>query len=37
MLPFVTSSWRLPDVVMDLTLDVAGRGAYEVRERRDWV
>ncbi len=34
MLPFVTSTWRMPDVVMDLALDVAGRGAYEVRERR---
>jgi hypothetical protein len=34
MLPFVTSSWRMPDVVMDLALDPAGRGEYEVRERR---
>jgi hypothetical protein len=34
MLPFVTSSWRTPAVVMDLALDVQGRGAYEVRQRR---
>ncbi|MBM4050292.1 MAG: hypothetical protein FJ279_34790, partial [Planctomycetes bacterium] len=34
MLPFVTSSWKIPDVVMDLALDVKGRGSYEVIERR---
>jgi hypothetical protein len=34
MLPFVLSSWRMPDVVMDLALDVDGRGVYEVQERR---
>jgi len=34
MIPFVTSSWRMPDVIRDLALDVAGRGCYEVRERR---
>jgi hypothetical protein len=34
MLPFVTSSWRMPDVVMDLALDPNGRGDYEVQERR---
>ncbi len=34
MLPFVTSSWKMPDVVTDLTLDVKGRGSYEVSERR---
>lgn len=34
MLPFVTSSWKVPDVVMDLALDVKGRGSYEVMERR---
>ena len=34
MLPFVTSSWKMPDVVMDLALDVKGRGNYEVIERR---
>jgi hypothetical protein len=34
MLPFVTSSWKMPDVVMDLALDVKGRGSYEVTERR---
>jgi hypothetical protein len=34
MLPFVTSSWHMPDVVMDLALDISGRGDYEVRERR---
>lgn len=34
MLPFVTSSWKMPEVVMDLALDVKGRGSYEVNERR---
>lgn len=34
MLPFVTSSWRMPDVVRALALDPAGRGTYEVFERR---
>lgn len=34
MQPFVTSSWKMPDVVMDLALDVKGRGSYEVIERR---
>lgn len=34
MLPFVTSSWRMPDVVRDLALDPDGRGDYEVLERR---
>jgi hypothetical protein len=34
MLSFVTSSWRMPDVVRDMALDPAGRGTYEVLERR---
>lgn len=34
MQPFVTSSWKMPDVVMDLALDGKGRGNYEVIERR---
>ncbi len=34
MLPFATSSWRAPAVVMDLALDVQGRSAYEVSQRR---
>ncbi len=34
MLPFVTSSWKMPEVVMDLALDVKGRGTYDVNERR---
>lgn len=34
MLPFVTSSWRMPDVVRDMALDPDGRGIYEVVERR---
>lgn len=34
MIPFVTSSWKMPEVVMDLALDVKGRGSYEVSERR---
>ena len=34
MLPFVTSSWKMPDVLMDLALDVKRRGSYEVNERR---
>jgi len=34
MLPFVLTSWQVPDVVLDLALDPKGRGAYEIRERR---
>jgi hypothetical protein len=34
MLPFITSSWKVPDLVMELALDVKGRGSYEVSERR---
>jgi len=31
---FLTSSWKMPDVVMDIALDVSGRGSYEVIQRR---
>jgi hypothetical protein len=31
---FITSSWKMPDVVMDIALDVPGRGNYEVIQRR---
>lgn len=31
---FITSGYRMPDVVMDMALDVAGRGEYEVVQRR---
>lgn len=34
MIPFITSSWRMPDVVRDIALDATGRGTYEVKERR---
>jgi hypothetical protein len=34
MLPLVTSTFDLPDVVRDLAGDPAGRGTYEVRQRR---
>lgn len=34
MLAFVTTTWRMPDVVIDLVLDAPGRGTYEVRQRR---
>lgn len=34
MLPFVSSSWRMPDVVRALALEPEGRGTYEVLERR---
>ncbi|MEI7776762.1 MAG: hypothetical protein WCK17_18545, partial [Verrucomicrobiota bacterium] len=34
MLPFVTSSWTMPDVVTDLAAELKGRGSYEVMERR---
>lgn len=34
MLPFVASSWRMPDAVRDIALDPDGRGTYEVLERR---
>lgn len=30
----LTSSYRMPLVVMDLALDTEGRGAYEIRQRR---
>lgn len=31
---FVTSQYRMPDVVMDIALDIEGRGVYEVVQRR---
>lgn len=31
---FVTSNYRMPDVVMDIALDVEGRGDYEMYQRR---
>lgn len=31
---FVTSNYRMPDVVMDMALDVEGRGDYEITQRR---
>jgi hypothetical protein len=31
---FLTSSWKMPDVVMDIAFDVSGRGTYEVIQRR---
>ena len=31
---FLTSTWKMPDVVMDIAFDVSGRGAYEVIQRR---
>jgi hypothetical protein len=34
MLPFVTTTWRMPDVVVDLARDITGGGTYEVRQRR---
>lgn len=34
MLPFVTSTWKTPDLLIDLANDLEGRGAYEVTERR---
>ena len=34
MLAFATTTWRMPDVVIDLALDVEGRGTYEIRQRR---
>jgi len=34
MLPFLLTSWEMPDVLIDLALDTAGRGTYEVRQRR---
>jgi hypothetical protein len=34
MLPLVTSTFDLPDVVRDLASDAAGRGTYEIRQRR---
>jgi hypothetical protein len=34
MLPLVTSTLALPDVLFDLAHDTAGRGTYEIRQRR---
>jgi hypothetical protein len=34
MLPFVLTSWEMPDVLIDLALDTPGRGTYEIRQRR---
>ncbi len=34
MMTVVTSNYRLPLVVMDIALEVEGRGVYEVKERR---
>lgn len=34
MLPFVTTAWRMPDLVIDLARDASGAGTYEVRQRR---
>jgi hypothetical protein len=34
MLPFVTTTWRMPDLVVDLARDASGVGSYEVRQRR---
>jgi hypothetical protein len=34
MLPFVTTTWEMPDVVIDLALDARARGTYTVRQRR---
>lgn len=31
---FLTSTWKMPDVVMDIAFDVSGRGIYEVIQRR---
>lgn len=34
MVPLLTTTWQMPDVVMDIALDFKGRGSYEVRQRR---
>jgi hypothetical protein len=34
MIAIATTTWQMPDLVIDLALDVAGRGAYEVKQRR---
>ncbi len=34
MLTFATSTYRMPPVIMDIALDVKGRGDYEISERR---
>ncbi len=31
---FLTSTWTMPTVVMDIAFDVSGRGSYEVIQRR---
>ena len=34
MLTFATSTYRMPQVIMDIALDYKGRGDYEINERR---
>lgn len=31
---YLTSTWQIPDVVLDIAFDVSGRGAYEVIQRK---
>jgi len=31
---FLTSTWKMPDVVMDIAFDVSGRGSYEATHRK---
>ena len=31
---FLTSTWQIPDVVLDLAFDVSGRGTYEAIQRK---
>ena len=31
---FLTSTWKIPDVVMDIAFDVSGRGSYEAIHRK---
>ncbi|MDP3073012.1 MAG: hypothetical protein Q8N18_22150 [Opitutaceae bacterium] len=34
MLPFVTTTWQMPDIVIDLALNAGDPTTYEVRQRR---
>jgi len=34
MLPFVTSTWTVPDIVLQIAANTRTRGTYEIRQRR---
>jgi len=34
MIPFVTSTWQVPDIVLQIAASAKARGVYEIRQRR---